>query len=329
MQGLVTVFGGSGFVGAQVVRALAKKGVRVRVAVRRPGRGYRMRMLGDVGQIEVVQANIRDEASIERALAGAEACVNLVSTLYHAGNQTFQALNVDGAKLVAQVAARRGITNFVQMSAIGADENSASEYARTKALGEAAVRSVIPSAVIIRPSIVFGQDDDFFNRFSSLAATLPMLPLVGGGETKFQPVFVGDVGAAIARVVTDPNCAGKTFELGGPSTYSFRELMELVVRETQRNRALVPVPWGVAGLIGLAGDIQAWAKGIIGLIPRPQLTRDQVELLKTDNVADSAAAGLAELGVQATALEPMLPTYLYRYRKGGQFAEIIAAESAR
>lgn len=329
MQGLVTVFGGSGFIGLQVVRALAKKGVRVRVAGRRPGRAYRMRMLGDVGQIEVVQANLRDEASIARALDGAEAVVNLVSTLFNVGNQTFQSLNVDGAKTIAQIAAQNGITRFIQVSAIGADASSASEYARTKAQGEAAVREVIPSATIIRPSVVFGQDDDFFNRFASLATRAPFLPLVGGGETKYQPVFVGDVGAAIAKAVTGPASAGQTYELGGPSVYSFRELMALVVKETQRNRPLVALPYGVANLIGLAGDIQAAAKGAIGLIPRPELTRDQVELLKHDNVVSGDLPGLTELGVQPTALEPILPTFLYRYRRHGQFAEIIQAETAK
>jgi NADH dehydrogenase len=217
----------------------------------------------------------------------------------------------------------------VQVSAIGADAESPSEYARTRAEGEAAVRAAIPGAVIVRPSVVFGQDDDFFNRFASLAMRAPFLPLIGGGETRFQPVFVGDVGAAIARAATDPACAGRTYELGGPATYTFRELMELVVKETQRKRPLVTIPWGAAGLIGKVGDIQAAAKGAIGLIPRPQLTSDQVENLRADNVANPELPGLVELGVQPTALEPILPTYLYRYRRHGQFAEIIAAETGR
>lgn len=329
MHGLVTVFGGSGFVGVQVVRALARSGARIRVAVRRPGRGYKLRMLGDVGQIEVVQANIRNEASVERALVGAEACVNLVSTLFNSGPQTYQALNVDGARIVATAAAKAGARRFVQVSAIGADANSASDYARTKAEGEAAVREAFPRAVVVRPSIVFGPEDDFFNRFASLATMSPVLPLVGGGETKFQPVFVGDVGDAIAQAAVDEDHAGKTFEIAGPAVYSFRELMEIVMRETQRKRVLLPLPFPIAGLIGRIGDVQAAARGAIGLIPRPMITSDQVELLKADNVADPALPGLTELGVQATALEPIVPTYLYRFRKGGQFAEIVAAETGR
>lgn len=329
MQGLVTVFGGTGFVGAQVVRALAKRGARIRVAARRPGRGYRLRMLGDVGQIEIVQANLRDEASAARALDGAEACVNLVSTLYNVGRQTFQALNVDGAATLAKLAKQAGVKRFVQMSAIGADADSESEYARTKAEGEAAVRRVYKDAVIVRPSIVFGQDDNFFNRFGSMAATLPFLPLIGGGETRFQPVFVGDVGAAVARCATDPACAGATYELGGPAVYSFRELMQLVVKETQRKRSLLVIPFSVASVIGKLGDLQTVLHGAIGLIPPPQITSDQVILLQKDNVANPAGLGLVDLGIQPTALEPILPTYLYRYRKGGQFAEIIAAEAGR
>lgn len=329
MQGLVVVFGGTGFVGAQVVRALAKRGARIRVAARRPGRGYRLRMLGDVGQIEIVQANLRDEASVARALKGAAACVNLVSTLYNVGRQTFQSLNVDGASTLAKLARQAGVTRFVQMSAIGADASSESEYARTKAQGEAAVRKVYKDAVIVRPSIVFGQDDNFFNRFGAMATYSPFLPLIGGGETRFQPVFVGDVGAAVARCAADASCAGATYELGGPATYSFKELMQLVVKETQRKRALLTIPFSAAGVIGRLGDLQTALHGAIGLIPPPQITSDQVILLRADNVADPAAPGLADLGIQPTALEPILPTYLYRYRKGGQFADIIAAETAR
>jgi NADH dehydrogenase len=320
MQGLVTVFGGTGFVGAQVVRALAKGGARIRVAVRNPGRGYRLRMLGDVGQIQIVQANIRNQASIDRALDGAEACINLAGVLYSSARQTFHAVHVDGAGAVARAARARGIGRYVHMSALGADPASPSEYARTKAQGEQAVRDILPGAVIIRPSIVFGAEDDFFNRFGALASVSPVLPLVGGGETRFQPVYVADVAAAIARAATDPNCAGQTYELGGPGVHSFKSLMEMVNAVTYRRRTLVTVPWQAAGLIGMAGDLQAWIKGGIGLVPAPILTRDQVALLKADNVVSEGAAGLAALGVAATAMEPVLPTYMYRYRKGGQFA---------
>jgi uncharacterized protein YbjT (DUF2867 family) len=317
MQGLVTVFGGSGFVGGQVVRALAKQGLRIRVAVRNPGRGYRLRMLGDVGQIEVVQANLRNPASIARALDGAEAVINLVGIGYETGRQRFQSVHVMGARHVAEAAKARGITTFVQMSALGASADSASKYARTKAQGEAAVRELIPSATVIRPSVIFGPEDSFFNLFGSMAARSPALPLIGGGKTRLQPVYVADVAAAIARCVTDPSAQGREFELGGPSVYSFREILDLVLKETMRARILVPLPFPVAGLIGKAAQVGAW------LIP-PPITEDQVELLKTDNVVSGACPGLAELGVQPTAVEPILPTYLYRYRKGGQFAEVMA-----
>jgi len=325
MKGLVTVFGGSGFVGGQIVRALARKGLRVRVAVRRPGQGYRLRMLGDVGQIEIVQANVRDAASVGRALDGAEAVVNCVAVMHEFGGQTFQNLHVDGAATVAEAAASRGIDRFVQISAIGADTNAPSRYGRSKAEGEAAVRAHLPGAVVIRPSVVFGQDDHFFNSFAQMATMAPALPLIGGGETKFQPVFVGDVAAAVARAVTDPDCAGKTYELGGPTAHSFKALMELVLAETHRQRALVPVPFGLAGVLGFGGDLVVAAHGVVGLIPLPPLTRDQVEMLRTDNVVAPGALTLADLGVAATAMEPILPTYLYRYRRGGQYAEAMAA----
>jgi NADH dehydrogenase len=315
MRGLVTVFGGTGFVGRQVVRSLAKQGWRVRVAARNVGRGYRLRMLGDVGQIEVVQANIRDAASVDRALDGAEACVNLVGVLYETGRQNFQTLHAEAAGAIAEAAARRGITRFVQMSAIGADAGSPAGYARTKAAGEAAVRAAVPAATILRPSIVFGPEDAFFNRFAGLAGLSPALPLIGGGQTRFQPVYVGDVAAAVARVLSDPAAAGRTYELGGPTVYSFRELLEFILRETGRARLLVPVPWFAAKMLGVIGDIQA----AVPIIP-PQLTSDQVESLRADNVVSDGAAGLAELGIAPRAVEAIVPAYLYRYRKGGQYA---------
>lgn len=316
MQGLVTVFGGTGFVGRQVVRALAKRGYRVRAAARNEGAGYRLRMLGDVGQIEVMQANVRDRASVERALDGAQACVNLVAVLYEHGRQRFDALHVEGARTIAECAAARGIDRFVQVSAIGADVNAASKYARTKAQGEVAVREVIPSATIVRPSIVFGPEDGFFNRFGQMAALSPVLPMIGA-ETKFQPVFVGDLGAAIAAAAVEPAAAGQTYEIGGPTTYSFRELMEIVKRETGRKSVLLPVPSAIAGVIGMVGDIQA------RILP-PLITSDQVEMLRHDNVPADGAPGLSELGVTPTTVESMVSTYLYRYRKGGQYADLAA-----
>lgn len=314
MRGLVTVFGGTGFVGRQVVRSLAKQGWRVRVAARNVGRGYRLRMLGDVGQIEVVQANLRNAASVGRALDGAEACVNLVGILYESGRQGFQGLHYMGAKTVAEAVAARGIARLVQFSAIGADEASSSKYARTKAMGEAAVRAAVPTAVVLRPSVVFGPEDDFFNRFAAMANFSPALPLPGGGATRFQPVYVGDVAAAVARVLTDPDCAGRTYELGGPGMFTFRELMEFVLRETGKARFLAPLPWPIAGLIGRVAALST----MVG-IP-PVLTSDQVEALRSDNVAAEGATGFAELGIAPRSVEAIAPSYLYRYRKGGQYA---------
>ncbi len=317
MQGLVTVFGGSGFIGAQVVRALAKRGLRVRIAVRRPGVAYRVRTLGDVGQIELVQANLRNPASIGRALDGAEACINLVGILYEHSRQRFQTLHTKGAEEVASACVARGITNLVQMSALGADPESASRYARTKGLGEQAVRALAPSAVIIRPSVVFGIDDSLFNRFAGLASLLPVIPLPGGGTTKFQPVFVGDLAAAIANAVTDRSAAGKTFEIGGPKVYSYRELMELTLAEIHKSRFLLPLPWPAASLLGSLAELPT------KFLPMaPVLTSDQVIQLQSDAVPAPGAPGLKALGVLSpTAVEGILPGYMYRFRKGGQFAE--------
>ncbi len=314
MDGLVSVFGGSGFIGRQTVRALAKRGHRIRVAVRNPGGAYRLRMLGDVGQVQIVQANLRNPASIARALDGAQACVNLVGVLYETGRQAFQSVHAMGSRNVAEAAAAQGITSFVQMSALGADPDSASKYARTKAMGEAAVREVMPTATILRPSVVFGAEDAFLNKFAAMATLSPGLPLVGGGQTRFQPVFVADVAAAIAAALTDPAAMGRAYELGGPGIYTFKQLMELVLRETGRKRLLLPLPFPLATLIGTLSQFSA------PLFP-PVLTADQVELLRHDNVVTPGAPGLAELGIEATAVEPVVATYLYRYRKGGQYAD--------
>ncbi len=322
MKGLVTVFGGSGFVGSQAVRALARKGLRVRVAVRNPGRGYRLPMLGDVGQIEVTQANVRDADSVARALDGAEACVNAVAVLYESGRQTFDALHVEGARTIAETASAAGVTRFTHISAIGAAADSPAAYGRTKAAGEAAVRAAIPGAVILRPSVVFGPEDKFFNRFAEMAMLSPALPLIGGGHSRFQPVFVGDVAAAVAVAVTDPSATGRTYELGGPGVYSFKALMELLLADIRRQRMLVTVPFGLAGLLGKMGDLMT-------ILPiAPWITSDQVALLKRDTVVAAGALGLKDLGVTPSPMEPILPTYLYRFMKGGQYADEIAAAAA-
>lgn len=314
MQNLVTVFGGSGFVGAQAVRQLARAGWRIRVAVRNPAKAYAMRLHGDVGQIDIVQANVRNEPSLRRALSGATAAVNLVAVARETGRQGFQALHVMGAHNVAVAAQAEGVTRLVQMSALGADANSESKYARTKAQGEAAARAIYPDAVVLRPSVIFGPEDNFFNRFAAMAQISPALPLIGGGHTRFQPVFVGDVGKALARTVNAPEAAGQTYELGGPAAFTFRDLMELMLAEIGKRRFLAPIPWPAAALIGAAGDL-------MGAVIEPPITGDQVLLLKSDNVVSGAYPGLAELGITPTTLEAVLPSYLYRYRKGGQYAD--------
>jgi NADH dehydrogenase len=279
-------------------------------------------MLGDVGQIEVVQANIREPSSVSRALEGAETCVNAVAVLYESGRQTFEALHVHGARLVAETASAQNVERFVHISAIGAHPDSPAAYARTKAAGEAAVRAIIPGAVILRPSVIFGPEDAFFNRFAAMAGISPALPLIGGGGTRFQPVYVGDVALAVAAALARPDAEGRTFELGGPNIYSFRDLMALMLAVIQRRRFLAPVPFPLAMILGRAGDLAA----ALGLAP--PITTDQVALLRADNVVSPGAPGLAELGVTPSALEPILPGYLYVYRPGGQYAERALAAPA-
>ncbi|MGE0340173.1 MAG: complex I NDUFA9 subunit family protein [Xanthobacteraceae bacterium] len=312
---LVTIFGGSGFVGRHLVRALAKRGWRIRVAVRRPDLAGHLQPLGVVGQIQPVQANLRFPDSVARAAEGSTAIVNLVGILYQSGAQRFDAVQAEGADAVAKAAREEG-AHLVQMSAIGADKDSASDYGRTKALGEAAARAEKPDAVIMRPSIIFGPEDDFFNRFASLARISPFLPLIGGGETKFQPVFVGDVAEAIAKAVDGQARSGTTYELGGPEVKSFRELMELTLQEIGRQRTLLPLPFAVARL-------QAF---FMEFMPKPMLTRDQVTMLERDNVVSAEAIReqrtLDGLGIAPTAMRAILPSYLWRYRKAGQFTKI-------
>ncbi len=310
---LVTIYGGSGFVGRHLVRALAKRGWRIRVAVRRPDLAGHLQPLGVVGQIMPVQANLRFPDSVARAAEGASAIVNLVGILYQSGAQRFDAVQAEGADAVAK-AAKKEAARLVQMSAIGADPNSGSAYGRTKALGEQAAFAARRDAVVIRPSIVFGPEDDFFNRFASLARISPFLPLIGGGTTKFQPVFVGDVAEAIAKAVEGEAEGGKIYELGGPEVMSFRELLELTLEQIGRKRLLLPLPWTVA-------RVQAF---FMEFMPKPMLTRDQVTMLETDNVVSEKAISegrtLEGLGISPTAMRTILPSYLWRYRKAGQFS---------
>ncbi len=309
-QSLVTVFGGSGFVGRHVVSRLAQRGWQVRVAVRRPDEALFLKPAGVVGQVTPVAANVRDQASVERAVAGSDAVINLVAILQESGRQRFDAVQAEGAARLAAAAARAGARKFIQVSAIGADANSKSAYARTKAEGEQGVLRAFPTATILRPSIIIGPEDGFFNRFAQMAMLSPALPLIGGGRTRFQPVYVGDVAAAVVHALTLPEAAGKTYELGGPRVYTFKELMQILLREIGRKRLLLPLPFAIAALMGL----------VMQCLPRPQLTLDQVRLLKRDNVAAPGALGLQNLGVLPTALESVVPTYLDKYRKRGNAA---------
>ena len=315
---LAVVFGGSGFVGRNVVRELARRGWRVRVAVRRPHLAQFLRPMGAVGQIQLKQCNVRYRPSVEDALIGADAVINLVGLLFQNGRQEFNSVQAMGSATIAKLAADAGVKSFVQLSAIGADSASESLYARSKGEGERAVCDAIPTATILRPSIVFGAEDSFFNKFATMASFSPMLPLVGGGQSKFQPVYVDDLADAICAALERPEAAGKTYEIGGPRSYSFRELMELMLSETGQRRVLVPIPFLVASWIGFVAQI-------IGRLPfmEPLLTQDQVKLLKHDNVVDmSGAVGtIADLGVEPHTVESVLPSYMVRYRRYGQFAE--------
>ena len=303
---VVTVFGASGFIGRYVVGEIAKTGARVRAAVRRPDNASFLKPMGDVGQVTPISANIRDDASVAAAVDGADVVINLVGILFPGGKQTFNALQADGAQRVAMAAKAAGAERLVQMSAIGADAESESVYASTKGIGEQLVQDAFPGASIVRPSIVFGPEDDFFNKFAAIARLAPALPLIGGGHTKFQPVYVGDVAAAVAAICANPKTAGATFEVGGPQVYSFRQLMEILLAEIDRKRLLAPLPFPIAKL-------QA---ALLELSPIPILTRDQVRLLQQDNVLSGDFPGLEDLGIDATALEAILPSYLRRYRRG-------------
>ena len=315
--GVVTLFGGSGFIGSQAVRALARRGWRIRVAVRNPVLAIEIQPLGDPGQIQFMRCDITNPADVAQAVRGADAVVNLVGVLHDAGGKRgFDAVHTEAAKTIAEAAKAAGVQRLVQISAIGADAASPSAYGRTKAQAEAAVRAVYPDAVILRPSLVFGAGDGFLNRFAAMATMAPALPLIGGGETRFQPVYVGDVAEAIARGVTRADAAGRTYELGGPSLYTFREVLELVRRETGRDRMLVSVPFIFAKPLGSLLQLSRF----FGLTP--PLTRDQVLMLEKDNVVAADAFGLSDLGIDHPAgMAAIAPSYLWRYRVGGQFAE--------
>ncbi len=309
---LVTVYGGSGFLGRHVVRALAKRDYRIRVAVRRPELAGYLQPLGRVGQIHAVQANLRHASSVEAAAHDAQVVINLVGILFERGRQRFDAVHAYGAEQVALAANAHG-AHMIQVSAIGADENSASAYARSKAKAEQLVLAAQPAAVIMRPSIMFGPEDDFFNRFASLACLSPALPLIGGGLARFQPAFVGDVATAIADAVDGNVRPATIYELGGPNVRTFKELMQFVLTTIERKRLLIPIPFFVARMQAM----------FLQYLPKPLLTPDQVDLLRADNIVSESAAAekrtLQGLGIEPEPIEAIVPSYLWRFRKAGQF----------
>jgi uncharacterized protein YbjT (DUF2867 family) len=314
-KALVTIYGGSGFIGRHLVGAIAKTGARMRIAVRRPELAGHLQPLGGVGQINAVQANVRYPDSLLAAARGADAVVNLVGILFPTGKQTFEAVQDEGAAHVAEAARTEGVRTMVHVSAIGANEHSRSAYARSKAEGEAAVRKVFPDAVILRPSVVFGPEDDFFNRFAALARLFPALPLIGGGKTKFQPVFVGDVVKAVLAGLTGKAHAGAPYELGGPEVLTLKQVMERVLAYSMRKRLLVPLPFWLA-------KFQA---AFLQLLPTPPLTIDQVRLLENDNVVSEEAKrsgrDLDGLGIEPVAIAAIVPDYLEQFRPRGQFSQ--------
>ncbi len=317
MSKLVTIFGGSGFVGRYIARRMAKEGWRVRVAVRRPNEALFVRPYGSVGQVEPVLCNVRDDASVRAATKGADAVVNCVGILNRAGKNTFDSVQTEGAARIARIAAELGVGHLVHISAIGADAASLSAYARSKADGEAAVFAAFPGAVVLRPSIVFGTEDGFFNRFAAMARFGPVLPVVGA-TTRFQPVYVDDVAQAAVKGVLGQ--ASGVYELGGPEIATFRTLMQRMLGVIHRRRLVVNVPFFWAGVMAAVFDgLQAVT---LGLFNNGLITRDQVRNLRQDNVVSAGARGFAALGITPTAMDAVLPEYLWRYRPSGQYAAI-------
>src|SRR5579863_2774102 len=309
-QHRVAILGGAGFIGRYVVKRLAGRGDVLTVGGRTASAAKFLKLKGNVGQVGLVNLSIDDERMLPAFVANNDAVVNLVGILHESGSQTFDAVHHVAPARLARLAREAGVERFVHLSAIGADPRSSSAYARTKAAGEEAVRDAFPTATILRPGIVFGPEDQFFNRFAALATISPALPLIGGGETRFQPVYVGDVADAVVRVIDDSATAGRTYELGGPKIYSFRALVELLLAEIRRKRLLIDIPFGLA----------AFQARLLSLLPNPPITPDQVEMLKRDNVVSSGALTLATLGIAPTAVEAILPSYLDRFRRGGWYA---------
>ncbi len=313
---VVAIIGGSGFVGRYIAQAMARAGWRVRVGCRRPHEAHFVRPYGVVGQVEPVQVNIRDDASVARIAAGCRAVVNCVGILFPSGKNTFETIQAEGAGRAARAAREAGAERFVQLSAIGADPESPAAYGRSKAEGERLVAEAFPEAMILRPSVVFGTEDQFFNRFARMARLSPAIPVVGG-STRFQPVWVQDVAEAAERGITGAAAPG-IYELGGPNIYTFRELIELMLRVIRRKRLIVDIPFFAARLQGRA----------LGLLPEPPITLDQVRLLERDNVVSPGARGFAELGIEPEAPEGIIESYLYPYRPYGQYASLIESRRA-
>jgi NADH dehydrogenase len=309
-----TVFGGTGFVGTQIVRELAKRGLIVKVATRVPERAYFLKPCGVVGQVVPVQCDYNDPKSIAAAVKGSDYVVNCIGVLFEKGSQSFQKAHVDIPTDIAKAAKKAGVQSLVHISALGVDQGT-SKYAKSKVEGEKAVLKKFPAASVLRPSIIFGEDDDFFNMFAKMATVLPVLPLIGGGETKFQPVYVGDVADAAIAVLGNEDAQGQTYELGGPEVLSFKEVYERLFSYTGQSPILAPLPFGLA-------KFKAF---FMGILPKPPLTMDQVESLKTDSVVSDGALGMQALGFAPTALDLILPRYLTRYRRGGRFGDKMSA----
>jgi uncharacterized protein YbjT (DUF2867 family) len=317
MSKLVTIYGGSGFLGRYIARRMAKEGWRVRVATRRPNEAMFVKPYGTVGQVEPVLCNIRDSASVAAALQGADAVVNCVGTFDIGGKNSFEAVQADGAARVAKLSAEAGIQTMVHISAIGADENAESAYAQSKAKGEASVLEHMPNAVILRPSVIFGAEDQFFNRFASMSRMGPILPAIGA-STKFQPVHVDDVAAAAVKGVLGE--AQGIYELGGAEVKTFRELLQMMLGVIQRRKLILNIPFPIARIMAFGFDILQIVT--LGLVKNPAATRDQVKSLRTDNVVSEGAKGLGDLGIHPVAMEAVLPDYLWRFRPSGQYAAI-------
>ncbi len=308
-QRRITIFGGSGFVGRYVVMRLAARGDRIMVATRRPQDALFLKPLGDVGQIQFVMSNVRNEASVERAVRGADAVINLVGILHESGKQKFETVQAEGAPNIARAAKNAGVKQLVHVSAIGADARSESDYASSKGRAEQAVREVFPEATIFRPSVIFGPEDDFFNRFAALARMLPFVPVISGA-TKFQPVYVGDVADAIVKALANHAMSGRTYELGGPKIYSLRDIQKYILAEIMQKKPLVNIPMGLAKL----------KAAFLQILPNPPLTLDQLKLLQSDNIVANGALTFADMGLRPKPVEAVAPSYLRRFRPKGQFS---------